>query len=44
MKRICKGSYGNLDSLNTECLKLTEIYQKVHTLECNWYSAFLSME
>ncbi|XP_013634988.1 serine carboxypeptidase-like 13 isoform X9 [Brassica napus] len=28
MKRICKGSYGNLDSLNTECLKLTEIYQK----------------
>ncbi|KAF3577498.1 hypothetical protein DY000_02033660 [Brassica cretica] len=28
MKRICKGSYGNVDSLNTECLKLTEIYQK----------------
>ncbi|XP_018483747.1 serine carboxypeptidase-like 13 isoform X2 [Raphanus sativus] len=27
MKRICKGSYGNVDSLNTECLKLTEIYQ-----------------
>ncbi|XP_048633413.1 serine carboxypeptidase-like 13 isoform X1 [Brassica napus] len=28
MKKICKGSYGNVDSLNTECLKLTEIYQK----------------
>uniref|UniRef100_M4E9Z4 Uncharacterized protein n=1 Tax=Brassica campestris TaxID=3711 RepID=M4E9Z4_BRACM len=28
MKRICKGSYGKVDSLNTDCLKLTEIYQK----------------
>ncbi|KAL0898310.1 hypothetical protein Bca101_082271 [Brassica carinata] len=28
LKRICKGSYGNVDSLSTECLKLTEIYQK----------------
>ncbi|ESQ46219.1 hypothetical protein EUTSA_v10000651mg [Eutrema salsugineum] len=28
MKRICKENYENVDSRNTECLKLTEIYHK----------------
>uniref|UniRef100_A0A1J3E7R1 Serine carboxypeptidase-like 13 n=4 Tax=Noccaea caerulescens TaxID=107243 RepID=A0A1J3E7R1_NOCCA len=28
MKRICKGNYGNVESHNTECLKLIENYQK----------------
>lgn len=34
MKRICKGKYVNVDSRNTECLKLIENYEKVHTLGC----------
>nr|VDD63071.1 unnamed protein product [Brassica oleracea] len=35
LKRICKGKYVNVDSGNTECLKLLEEYNKVsHTLEC----------
>lgn len=31
MKRICKGKYKNVDPRNTECLKLIEEYNKVHT-------------
>ncbi|KAJ4902814.1 Serine carboxypeptidase-like 13 [Raphanus sativus] len=28
LKRICKGDYSNVDSRNTECLKLIKIYNK----------------
>ncbi|CAN7086387.1 unnamed protein product [Brassica oleracea var. botrytis] len=38
LKRICKGKYVNVDSGNTECLKLLEEYNKVsHTLEWKKY-------
>ncbi|KAG2322491.1 hypothetical protein Bca52824_015704 [Brassica carinata] len=32
LKRICKEKYVNVDPGNTECLKLLEEYNKVHTL------------
>ena len=34
LERICKGKYVNVDPSNTECVKLVEEYNKVHTREC----------
>uniref|UniRef100_A0A0D3CWX6 Uncharacterized protein n=1 Tax=Brassica oleracea var. oleracea TaxID=109376 RepID=A0A0D3CWX6_BRAOL len=38
LKRICKGKYVNVDSGNTECLKLLEEYNKIyrHLLATYW--------
>ncbi|WZZ40976.1 hypothetical protein YC2023_037235 [Brassica napus] len=39
LKINCKGNYGNVDPLNTKCLKLVEEYHKGtkgHWQRCNW--------